>query len=993
MPYLEEKMNNLINRTILNLRDTIYTKISDLNVEIWKSKEPLKFDERFSGEHKVLNFGESWGDLFDCAWFHFTLELTEDAKNFCENAPLALVIDVSGEGCIVDSNGNPLQGITCVFGEDMTKNILGATQKKIFLLDEKTFENGKIDIWMDAGCNTYLGNYYNNGKLEVAHLASVNLPKRKLFYDMQVLNDLALTLPDNSPRHKRLVDVLYRASCILRSMSGEEIIRAEELLKPELEKKNGDPDVSISAIGHAHIDLAWIWPIRETRRKGARTFSTALKLMDEYPWYVFGESQPQLYQWVKEDYPELYEQIKRRVAEGRLEVQGAMWVEPDTNVTSGESLVRQLLYGMKFFEDEFGITPETLWLPDTFGYSAALPQLLKKCGIKYFMTQKMCWSEWNKFPHHTFWWEGVDGSRVLAHMLPENTYNGTMSPKSIKYSMENYIDAGVSENFLMLYGIGDGGGGPGREHLERAERMFNLSGLCPIHHEKSDAFFHRLERNSDKYSVWRGEMYLERHQGTYTTQGFNKLYNRKCEIALREAEFAASLGGGFTTEEKEELDKIWEEVLLYQFHDILPGSAIKRVYDECHKRYPVLLKQIEGLRDIHYKHYAENYEGHVYFNSLSWDRTVWIKSESGKNHRLTVPALGCIGDHAAKEHNPNIFAEDKLIENENLTAKFDENGALISLFDKKNNTEVINGKAAVLKVFTETFADCWDIDSSYIDSDYVPFELVEQHTGIDGVTAFMKQTYKYENSRIEMTVSLESESNLLDFAIEADWNPDGKMLRMDFPITVSAAFATSEIQFGKIKRSTGDNTSWEEAQYETVAQKWVDISRPDYGVALLNDCKYGYRITKDCISVNLLRSQDVPGEKSDRGHHSIRCALYPHIGDEIIGNVQKAAYEYNVPVCCVTGNGNTYADESYFSVNGEVIVDTVKPAESADGTVVRVFEPNGKQVHSAITVPAGYNKAFITDLREKAIEELEMTDGRVSINLKPFEVTTLKFQF
>lgn len=993
MQHLEIKKANLINSTIINLRGSVYTSVSNLKVEAWTSKEPLKYENRFDGEYRLLSFGESWGALFDCAWFKFTLEITPEIFSKIKEKSTALMIDVSGEGCIVDDEGNPIQGITCKFNEDMNKNILGATRKRIYPLATTPTENSKIEIWMDAGCNNYLGGYCNDGKLEIARLVTVDNLARSLFYDMQVLYDLASCLPQNEPRRKRILDALYRASCVVRNRTVEEITRARELLKPELQKKNGDSDVEITAIGHAHIDLAWIWPIRETKRKGARTFSTAIKLMDEYPWYVFGESQPQLYQWVKEDYPKLYEQIKERVKEGRIEVQGAMWVEPDTNVTSGESLVRQLLYGMKFFEDEFGITPETLWLPDTFGYSGALPQLMKKCGIKYFMTQKMCWSEWNKFPHHTFWWEGIDGSRVLAHMLPENTYNGAMSPAAIRNSMNNYIDSDVSENFLMLYGIGDGGGGPGREHLERAERMQNLSGLCPVHHEKSDAFFHKLEKNEDRYETWRGEMYLEKHQGTYTNQSRNKFYNRRCELALREAEFAASLNGGFSKEDKAKIDDLWKEVLLYQFHDILPGSSIKRVYDECLERYPLILEQITALTDSYYKKISSKISGNVYFNSLSWDREIWINNKEGVAQRLTVPSLGYACESEAVAEEPKVSAHDLCIENENLRVEFDTDGAVISIFDKKKDTETLSDKAALLKVYTETVADCWDIDATYIDSDYVTFKLVEQRLGTDGVSAYMKQKYTYENSEINMVIRLESLSQYVDFGIEADWHLNSKMLRMDFPFTVSAPVATSEIQFGKLKRSTGENTSWEAAQYETVAQKWIDLSRPDYGVAILNDSRYGYRATANCISINLLRSQHVPGEMADIGHHSIHCAVYPHKGDEIAGNVQKIAYEYNVSVGKYCGDGHISESKSLFEVDGGVIVDTVKPAENTNGIIARIFEPNGANAEAKITLPTGYSGVTLTDLRENPIDELQTEDRIAAVKLKPFEVVTLKFHF
>jgi alpha-mannosidase len=385
----------------------------------------------------------------------------------------------------------------------------------------------------------------------------------------------------------------------MNEYSEAEAGNARSVLAKELNKQGGASSLKISAIGHAHIDLAWLWPLRETRRKAARTFSTALMLLEKYPNYIFGASQPQLYAWVQQDYPALYEKVKKKIAEGRWEVQGAMWVEADTNIAGGEALVRQILYGKKYFQKEFNQDMRILWLPDVFGYSGALPQILRKSGIEYFMTTKLSWNIYNKFPHHTFLWSGIDGSEVLAHMPPEGTYNSAASPTSIHKAEAEYMDKGIADECLMLFGIGDGGGGPGEEHLERLERERNLEGLLPIKQEPSIQFFDRLALQRENYKKWHGELYLERHQGTYTTQAKSKRYNRKIEILLRELEFISVLAQLERNESypDETIERLWKELLLYQFHDILPGSSIHRVYEESLHHYAKIARNHRVVRE------------------------------------------------------------------------------------------------------------------------------------------------------------------------------------------------------------------------------------------------------------------------------------------------------------------------------------------------------------------------------------------------------------
>jgi len=488
MPYTKSKYRIVIEAAYNEIKNRIYTKAADLEVECYKTAEPVSFEQRKTGEHMTLKTGDKWGDLWDCAWFHFK----GTVPNSAAGQKLVLLIDVSGEGCIVNDKGEPVRGLTVV--EQPFDGRIGLAGKRSYDFCSRAEGGELIDIWMDAGLNCLFGTLKNNGTLIQSEIAAVNVEMRELFYDFQTLYNLMTSLDEASARFNKLLFTLYEVSLLLTRFDEKEVSAAREILAKELNKKGGDPSLTFTAIGHSHLDLAWLWPIRETIRKGARTFSTVLDLMDKYPDYVFGASQPQLYEWMKDHYPALYQRVKQKVKEGRWEIQGCMWVEADMNLIGGEAMVRQILYGKRFFKDEFGVEIKHLWMPDVFGYSGALPQILKKSGCDYFMTQKLSWNEHNKFPHQTFMWEGIDKTKILAHMLPEETYNSAMCPSAIKFSEKNYLDSGVCDEALILFGIGDGGGGPGPEHLERAKRMKNIDGLCPVNQGLPICFSSVLKR-------------------------------------------------------------------------------------------------------------------------------------------------------------------------------------------------------------------------------------------------------------------------------------------------------------------------------------------------------------------------------------------------------------------------------------------------------------------------------------------------------------------
>ena len=1005
MPYYINSYKQSIDIFKDKVESKIYKKIGILSMDAWVTKEPVPFEERTSGRRISPKVDEIWGELWDCAWFNFKGIVSTEAAN----ERVVLLIDINGEACIFDEEGCPIQGLTNINSEyDFS---LGKPGKRVVDFLSKAKGGEIVDLWADAGCNDLFGNCQDSGKIKEAHIAIFNEELKELYYDIEVLRELVEQLPEDSSRHQKILFSLVEAFKVMKNYDNSEIRKAREILALELNKKAGDESLRVSAIGHAHIDLAWLWPLRETIRKGARTFSTVLSNMEKYPDYVFGASQPQLYVWMKENYPKLYGKIKAKIAEGRWEAQGGMWVEADTNISSGEALVRQLLYGQKFFKEEFGKNMKVLWLPDVFGYSASLPQILKKAEIDYFMTIKLSWSEYNQFPHHTFLWEGIDGTQVLAHMPPEGTYNSSAAPRAIACAEKNFKDKGVSEECLLLFGIGDGGGGPGEEHLERLKREKNLNGLLPTKQEQSIDFFNRIEKDALKYKTWRGELYLEKHQGTYTTQARNKKYNRKMELSLRELEYASVLA--WMKGEKEypqsEIEIIWKEVLLYQFHDILPGSSIKRVYDESLERYRYLLKHAEDLTQAAYKSLlGENYKnseaatdmlskennGVSIINSLSWDRKEWLNI-NGDWAEVTVPAMSekQLLITNIKENKFKVFIENNEINNELLKVTFNEDGSLKSLFDKEFSREVLSGPGNIITVYEEVGGNAWDFSPVCYEKPQEAFKLMSSKARLKGPKAIIKQIYEYNNSILEQEIILSSGSRRVDFITRVDWKESDKMLRTSFPVNIYTNEVTCDMQFGNIKRSNNDNTSWDMAKYEICAHKYVDLSENNYGVALLNDCKYGYRVKGNVLDLNLLRSTSFPGSEADQGVHEFTYSLYPHWKNHIEGRVLQTAYELNVPLKVISSNRIRLngTKTSFMKIDNEnVIIETVKKAEYGDDIIVRLYECSGGSVKTNIKFGFEVKDVQMVNLLEEAVESLKFNQGNMELKFKPFEIHTLK---
>ncbi|MCL2299444.1 MAG: alpha-mannosidase [Firmicutes bacterium] len=970
-----------LQRGIYKLINEAYEDLCGLRCELWLTREPLPFAERRTGEYKELRLGEKWtGAKFDCAWMHITGQAPAGVDP--ADPALCILADISGEGLVYTKEGEAVQGITSYtsFG-DFRGGIAG---KRVVLADGLLDrETGRIDFWIDAAANDLLGNYYLTGlasyTLRKLHLARCDFEKRALFYDCYVL----IGVFDINPRSAYTREVLQAVKRAVET--GDRAI-----LKPYLEAKNDNPDVfEYTAQGHSHLDLAWLWPIRETLRKGARTFASQIVNLRAYPEAIFGASQGQLYAWMKDRYPAIYAQVKELYQQGRWEIQGATWVEPDSNLIGGESLIRQFFYGKQYFREEFGFDPEILWLVDSFGYSACWPQVMALADVPYFLTQKMSWNTVNEFPYHTFHWKGLDGTPVLAHMLPENTYNAAARPDMASQGEKRYKERKVSRRAVSLFGIGDGGGGPGFEHYEQARRMADLKGVPKYTQGTIHGFFRKLAEEDDgSYPYHRGELYLEKHQGCYTTQARNKKYNRKVEFLLRNYELLVSMAGGWHATptdlpiSKAELDEIWREVLLYQFHDILPGSSINRVYEESQARYAVFTKQLE---DAVARLAQAIYGGGAAVNLNSYDYQGLMQVD-GEWRRVEIPAFGGASiENATAVTKFYAKAKDDVIENDCARVIF-RDGVIVSYIHKQSGRELAEGPLNVFKLYQDA-GDCWDIHPHfYYKLPHQTAKCMYFATGTDGAKAFARVEFMLGGDVINQEISLTDGSPLLRFSTKlARHSGKHVMLRVGFRLHMGPQ-ASFNLPFGHLKRATTENNSIESAQFEVSGQKFVDLTDGDFGVSLLNDCKYGFRCKDGYLDIDLLRSpRGGPGRNVDFGAHSLEYALYPHEGP-LGADTYAQAYFLNNPVLR-TQQGESAAAPLPFlaSSNVNIVIESVKVPEDGNGLLVRAYN-SSEDAQSGEVKAAGHRALEFAGVMEEGRGPAEGT-----LEFHGFELKIIRF--
>jgi alpha-mannosidase len=884
-------------------------------------------------------------------------------------------------------------------------------------------------------------------------VVQIDQPTRDFVATARVAQGIARWLDDNEKAKGQLLNALDDAFKLvdLREPFGDDfyasIPAAHTALKDGIAKAGPPMDVSITATGHAHIDVAWLWTLGQTRRKAGRTFHTALRLMEQFPDYHFTQSQPQLYDYIQMDYPGLLDAIKQRVSEGRWEVLGGMWVEADCNLSGPESLARQFLLGRTFFREHFGADAESpvLWLPDVFGYAWNLPQLIKEAGMEYFFTIKIGWSQYNRLPFDSFWWQGLDGTKVLTHFstAPDfgayaSTYNANAEPRQVLGTWTNFQQKELQDDLLMAYGYGDGGGGPTREMLENIREMGAFPATPQMKQGPVGDFYRRLEAESgDRLPTWNGELYLELHRGTYTTQSRNKRANRKSEFLLHDAEFVATLAGLVDANYEypaQSLRKAWEVVCLNQFHDIIPGSSIGPVYVESQAQYEELQRMAAMDRDNALAVIAAQTGGDVLLvNPTGFERTdlaLW-KGEIGADEQLVAPGDVVVSTQQGQDGvivdagallpysvtpltkvkrsgvapSSNLTVNEGLLENSFLRVEINRAGDIVRIFDKANGREVLpdGGIAGQFQAFEDRPMnwDAWDVDI-FFDDKMWHAEPAQSITVVESgpLRATVEIKRRVLHSEYTQRISLSHNSPRLDFDTHIDWRERHILLKVAFPVDVLTPTATYEIQWGNTERPTHRNTSWDWARFETAAQKWVDLSEGDYGVSLLNDCKYGHDIKDNVMRISLLRAPTSPDPEADQGEHRFAYSLLPHRGRWDAQTIREA-YALNDPLLAysVTNPASTPSSQhrltasSLLSVDApNVVIETVKRADDGDGVIVRLYETQRRRGNVTLTAGFDLSAAQTVNLLEEKKDDLPVTGNQVTFGIKPYQIVTLRLK-
>ena len=953
-------------------------------------------------------YKDRWGGKKDThAWFYKKIIVPEDFRG--GEVQLSVASDSKqGWACI-----NP-QFIAYVNGK--LQQGIDKNHREVFLDGE-----GEQEVYLYA----YSGSIHDEYLDFLAYLQLVDEKTRKVFYDIKVPFEILEFEDENSRNYFEIKKYLNNAVNLIdmRSPYSEEyyasLDKAEEYLKTEFYGKYcREGETHALCIGHTHIDVAWEWTLAQTREKVLRSFSTVLALMKKYPEYKFMSSQPQLYKYLKEESPELYSEVKEMVKQGRWEVEGGMWVEADCNLSSGESLVRQFLYGKRFMKEEFGVESKILWLPDVFGYSAALPQIMQKCGVDKFITSKIGWNEMNKMPYDTFMWHGIDNTPVFTHFMTAQdkvkgeepatnvTYNAKLNANQLRGAYDRYQQKDLYDDVLITFGFGDGGGGPIRKDLEYYDRLkYGIPGTSTAKMAFSGDFLNDVKEkteNNPKLPRWSGELYLEFHRGTYTSQAKNKKYNRKSEFMFQRAETLSLMdnilcGGAYP---KKDMQNCWETILLNQFHDIIPGSSIKEVYEVSHKQYEEIGKTGNSIIKTAAENIAENVNSektYVVFNPHSFPNSGAV-TVGGKCYFVpNVPAKGYKAVNLTEEQS-KVNVSLNSIENDFFRLVLDDKGTFTSIFDKRNNREVLkNGERGNVITAYEDYPreyDNWEISSYYTEKHWEADRVESVEILNEGERAGLKVTKKFKNSTIVQNIYLYNNIDRIDFDTNIDWKESHLVLKTAFPVDVNSNKAVYDIQFGSVERPTHKNTSWDAARFEVCAHKYCDLSEYGYGVSLINDCKYGHAIHDGVMSLTMLKCGTFPDPDADKCEHSFTYSLYPHKGDyREAGTIQKA-YDVNIPMLCVKSGdkkGKLPDEYSLFSVDCDnCIFETAKQAEDSDSIILRGCEYFNKRTTAEIKLGFDVKKVYLCDMLENNIKELTVENNSVTVYFKPFEIITLK---
>ncbi|WP_030574537.1 alpha-mannosidase [Streptomyces aureocirculatus] len=1011
---VEERLERALRQFI---RPAQYAARVPLALSVWHAPgEPVPVGEAVAESYEPFEAGSEWGKPWSTSWFRLEGEVPRE----WEGLRVEAVIDpgftgdgpgFQAEGLVYDASGVPLKGIhprnrhvpvaARARGGEPVRLLLEAAANPAVLHD---FEPTPLGDVLTAGDRPVY-------RFAAADLAVLDEDVWRLTLDIEVLAELMRELDAGRPRRHEILRALEDMldALDLHDVSGTAAAARAELAGVLARPAHASAH-RVSATGHAHIDSAWLWPLRETVRKASRTFANVTALARDYPELVFACSQAQQYAWVKEHQPHIWERVKKAVADGNWVPVGSMWVESDANMPGGEALARQIVHGKRFFQEEFGIETEEIWLPDSFGYTAAFPQLARLAGVRWFLTQKLSWNQSNKMPHHTFWWEGIDGTRVFTHFPPVDTYNSQLHGAELAHAEKNFTDKGRATRSLVPFGWGDGGGGPTREMLERARRLRSLEGSPRVEVEKPSAFFAAAEEEyGERAPVWSGELYLELHRATYTSQAATKRGNRRSEHALREAELwctAAAVKDPGYAYPYDDLDRLWKTVLLHQFHDILPGSSIAWVHREARDTYARVLAELDTLTAEAVRHLGGG-EASV-LNASPYARSEVVEHEGHLVH-VDVGGFGARGlaEAAGQERETGAVTtatrtgHEIVLSNEHLRVTIDSDGLLASVLDRAADREVLapgsRGNLLQLHPDHPTHYDAWDLDKHYRHrhTDLTRAESVELVE--DGPLRASVRVVRVfgAGSRITQELRLAAGSRRLDVVTEVEWRESEKVLKAAFPLDVQAERSAAEIQFGHVQRPTHANTSWDAARFEICAHRWLRVAEEGYGIAVLNDSTYGHDVTRTphaeglgtTVRLTLLRAPHSPDPDTDVGTHHFAYALLP--GAET-GDAVAEGLALNLPLR--VADAPAVAPLVRVDHPG-VTVESVKPAEDRSGdVVVRLYESRGGRARAVLTTSFPVTRADVTDLLERPLHPAETTGAGLSLALRPFQILTLRLR-
>jgi alpha-mannosidase len=991
------------------LSRAVYRRSIPLAAERWDAPgEPVPAAEAMRQAFAPAAEGEPWGRAWGTTWLRLTAEVPQGWGG--PGTALEAVIDL---GFNHDLPGFQCEGL--VWRADGT-TVKALNPRNHYVPLPAVGPGREVELYVEAAANpdiaqdwtfqpTPLGDLPTAPPDPLYRLGAMLLAERdmtvwELVQDASALNGLMHELPEDRPRRHEILRALERMADAVdphdvpgTAAAGRAAL-ADVLAAPASASAH-----RLIGTGHAHIDAAWLWPVRETQRKCARTFSNVVALMDEDPDLVFACSQAQELAWIRDGYPTLFERIKEKVAEGRFVLVGGMWVESDTNMPGGEAMARQFLEGKHFFLEEFGVECEETWLPDTFGYSAALPQIVRSAGNRWFLTQKISWNQVNRFPHHTFLWEGIDGSRVFTHFPPGDTYNSDLRASDLAHAERNFREHGRATMSLLPFGYGDGGGGPTREMMAAARRWADLEGSPRFEVASPRRFFTEAEAEYASPPVWVGEMYLEKHRGTYTAQARTKRGNRRSEHLLREAELwcaTASVRAGVPYPAGE-LQRLWRLTLLQQFHDILPGSAIAWVHRDAERNYAAIERDLEALIAAA----ARDLVG-------TGDREILLNA--APRPRRGVPALGAgavvrVGGAATLTRGPG---GGWVLENGRVRAEVDGAGFLVGLADAATGREAMapGTRSNLFEVHRDTPNewDAWDLDEFYrhsVEAVSAP-DSVGPVEGADG-EAVLAVEWSFGSSHVRQRLVLAPGARSLRIETEVDWHERQKLLKLGFGLDLRADQSAAETQFGHVRRPIPANTSWDAARFEICAHRWIHVGEPGYGVALANDSTYGHDVTRTVrpdggttttVRLSLLKSPLYPDPTADSGVHRFAVVLVP--GAEISDAVREG-YEANLPERVVRGAKDI---EPLVEVSGaSLVVEAVKLAADGSGdVVVRLYESNGGRAEGEAVAGFACSAVEAVDLLERPLVPgapsplVGVSGGAARLRVRPFELVTLRFR-